>query len=163
MGWALGPRGETSSWLWKSYLPFTPVIRSTTSADKAIKHSMLCPAALSHQNSYFGSERGRLSYPNYLPGGDKVGHVTSLEVCCCLMNFPQHFSEKNDNRTNQCRMCFWQMVAGFTNYDLEILYSICYIATTALHAARPGKRCFHTRVTPAQVLIRTTDPTIFPD
>ncbi len=55
------------------------------------------------------------------------------------------------------------MVAGFTNYDLEILYSICYIATTALHVARPGKRCFHTRVTPAQVLIRTTDPTIFPD
>ena len=69
------------------YPPFTPVIRSTTSADKAIKNSMLCPAALSHQNSYFGSERGRLSYPNYLPGGGKVGHVTSLELCCCLTNF----------------------------------------------------------------------------
>ncbi len=85
---------------------------------------------------------------NYLPGGGKVGHVTSLEVCCCLTNFPQHFSEKNDNRTNQSRKCFWQIVAGLTNYDLKILYSYCYIATTALHATRPGKRCFHTRVTP---------------
>ncbi len=45
------------------YPPFTPVIRSTTSADKAIKNSMLCPAALSHQNSYFGLERGRLTLP----------------------------------------------------------------------------------------------------
>ena len=46
-----------------SYPPFTPVIRSTTSADKAIKNSMLCAAALSHQKSYFGSERDRLTLP----------------------------------------------------------------------------------------------------
>ena len=55
------------------------------------------------------------------------------------------------------------MVAGLTNYDLKILCSFCYIATAALHVARPGKRCFRTRVTRAQVLIRITDPTIFPD
>ena len=46
-----------------SFPPFTPVIRNTTSADKAIKISMLCPAALSHQKSYFGSERDRLTLP----------------------------------------------------------------------------------------------------
>ncbi len=83
-------------------------------------------------------------YVNYLPGGGKVGHVTSLEFCCCLTNFLQHFSEKFDNRTNQYGKCFWQMVAGLKNYDLKILYSFYYIATTALHVTGPGKRCFHT-------------------
>ena len=62
---------------------------------------MLCLAALSHQKSYFGSEQGQLTLPELSarPGG-KVGHVTSLEFCCSLTNFPQHFSEKNDNRIN---------------------------------------------------------------
>ncbi len=86
--------------------PFTPAIRSTTSADKAIQNFMMCPAALSHHKSYFGSERGRLTLPEYLPGGGKVGHVTSLEFCCCLTNFLQHFLGKFDNRTNQSGKCF---------------------------------------------------------
>ena len=57
--------------------PFTPVIRNTTSADKAIKNSMLCPAVLSHQKSYFDSERGRLTLPELSAGGGKVGHVAT--------------------------------------------------------------------------------------
>ncbi len=43
--------------------PFIPVIRSTTSADKAIKNFRLCLAALSHQTSYISPEQGRLALP----------------------------------------------------------------------------------------------------
>ncbi len=59
-------------------------------------------------------------YPNYLPGGGKVGHVTSLEFCCCRDEISPTFFRKFDNRTKQSPpKCFWQMVLGLTNYDLK--------------------------------------------
>ncbi len=102
-------------------------------------------------------------YPNSLAGWGKVGHMTSLKVCCCLMNFPPHFSGKFDNKTNQSQKCFWQMVAGLAKYRFEVCYSF-FLTLWQQRYTWPGLENvpFTSEIMPAQILIRITNATIFP-
>ena len=88
--------------------PFTPVIRSTSSMDKAIKVFMLCPATLSHQKSYLGSGWSWLMLHKLFARWQQCRHVSacSLEVCCNLTHFRQHFPVKtSQTNTSVSKVC----------------------------------------------------------
>ncbi len=76
-------------------------------------------------------------YPSYLPGGVKLRHMTSFEVCSSLTpNFPPTFSRKTSPLSEQTSL---KMATGLIEYRLKVSCSFCDNGITRDNSAACGQ------------------------